>query len=33
VEVVTEVEKRFGRLDILVSNAGIGISVASFVVM
>ena len=26
VEVVTEVEKRFGRLDILVSNAGIGIS-------
>src|SRR6267378_6647781 len=24
VEVVTEVEKRFGRLDILVSNAGIG---------
>ena len=29
VEVVTEVEKRFGRLDILVSNAGIGISVPS----
>jgi NAD(P)-dependent dehydrogenase (short-subunit alcohol dehydrogenase family) len=29
VEVVTEVEKRFGRLGILVSNAGIGISVPS----
>src|SRR5437660_4336987 len=29
VEVVSEVEKRFGRLDILVSNAGIGISVPS----
>ena len=29
VEVVAEVEKRFGRLDILVSNAGIGISVPS----
>src|ERR1019366_3135928 len=28
-EVVAEVEKRFGRLDILVSNAGIGISVPS----
>jgi NAD(P)-dependent dehydrogenase (short-subunit alcohol dehydrogenase family) len=27
VEVVAEVEKRYGRLDILVSNAGIGISV------
>ena len=26
---VTEVERRFGRLDILVSNAGIGISVPS----
>ncbi len=33
VEVVTEVEKRFGRLDILVSNAGIGISVPSIVDM
>lgn len=32
-EVVTEVEKRFGRLDILVSNAGIGISVPSIVDM
>jgi NAD(P)-dependent dehydrogenase (short-subunit alcohol dehydrogenase family) len=29
VEVVAEVEKRFGRLDILISNAGIGISVPS----
>jgi NAD(P)-dependent dehydrogenase (short-subunit alcohol dehydrogenase family) len=29
VEVVAEVEKRFGRLDILVSNAGIGIAVPS----
>ena len=29
VEVVAEVEKRFGRFDILVSNAGIGISVPS----
>jgi NAD(P)-dependent dehydrogenase (short-subunit alcohol dehydrogenase family) len=28
-EVVAEVEKRFGRLDILVSNAGIGIAVPS----
>src|ERR1700710_2442424 len=26
IEVVTDVEKRFGRLDILVSNAGIGIA-------
>jgi NAD(P)-dependent dehydrogenase (short-subunit alcohol dehydrogenase family) len=33
VEVVTEVEKRFGRLDILVSNAGIGLSVPSIVDM
>jgi NAD(P)-dependent dehydrogenase (short-subunit alcohol dehydrogenase family) len=32
-EVVAEVEKRFGRLDILVSNAGIGISVPSIVHM
>jgi NAD(P)-dependent dehydrogenase (short-subunit alcohol dehydrogenase family) len=29
VEVVAEVEKHFGRLDILVSNAGIGIAVPS----
>jgi NAD(P)-dependent dehydrogenase (short-subunit alcohol dehydrogenase family) len=33
IEVVAEVEKRFGRLDILVSNAGIGISVPSIVEM
>ena len=33
VEVVVQVEKRFGRLDILVSNAGIGISVPSIVDM
>ena len=33
VEVVREVEQRFGRLDILVSNAGIGISVPSIVDM
>ena len=33
VEVAAEVEKRFGRLDILVSNAGIGISVPSIVEM
>ena len=32
-EVVTEIERRFGRLDILVSNAGIGISVPSIVDM
>jgi NAD(P)-dependent dehydrogenase (short-subunit alcohol dehydrogenase family) len=32
-EVVTEIEQRFGRLDILVSNAGIGISVPSIVDM
>jgi len=33
VEVVTEVEKRYGRLDILVSNAGIGIAVPSITEM
>src|SRR3981081_4729746 len=33
VEVVAEVEKGFGRLDILVSNAGIGIGVPSIVDM
>ena len=33
IEVVAEVEKRFGRLDILVSNAGIGIGVPSIVEM
>jgi NAD(P)-dependent dehydrogenase (short-subunit alcohol dehydrogenase family) len=33
VEVVAEIERRFGRLDILVSNAGIGISVPSIVDM
>jgi NAD(P)-dependent dehydrogenase (short-subunit alcohol dehydrogenase family) len=33
VEVVAEVEQRYGRLDILVSNAGIGISVPSIVDM
>jgi NAD(P)-dependent dehydrogenase (short-subunit alcohol dehydrogenase family) len=33
VEVVADVEKRFGRLDILVSNAGIGISVPSITEM
>jgi NAD(P)-dependent dehydrogenase (short-subunit alcohol dehydrogenase family) len=33
VEVVSEVEKSFGRLDILVSNAGIGIMVPSIVDM
>jgi NAD(P)-dependent dehydrogenase (short-subunit alcohol dehydrogenase family) len=32
-EVVGEIEKRFGRLDVLVSNAGIGIGVASIVEM
>src|ERR1700736_147937 len=32
-EVVAEVEKRYGRLDVLVSNAGIGISVPSIVDM
>jgi NAD(P)-dependent dehydrogenase (short-subunit alcohol dehydrogenase family) len=29
IEIVAEVEKRYGRLDILVSNAGIGIAVPS----
>jgi NAD(P)-dependent dehydrogenase (short-subunit alcohol dehydrogenase family) len=33
IEVVADVEKRYGRLDILVSNAGIGISVPSIVDM
>jgi len=33
IEVVAEIEKRFGRLDIMVSNAGIGISVPSIVEM
>ena len=33
VEVVAEIEKRYGRLDILVSNAGIGIGVPSIVDM
>jgi len=33
VEVVAETEKRYGRLDILVSNAGIGISVPSITEM
>src|SRR5215475_10106167 len=33
VEVVAEIEKRYGRLDILVSNAGIGIAVPSIVDM
>jgi len=33
VEVVADIEKRFGRLDILVSNAGIGIAVPSIVDM
>ena len=33
IEVVAEVEKRHGRLDILVSNAGIGIGVPSIVDM
>jgi len=33
VEVVDEIEKRFGRLDVLVSNAGIGIGVPSIVDM
>lgn len=32
-EVVAEIEKRFGRLDALVSNAGIGIGAASIVEM
>ena len=33
IEVVADIEKRFGQLDILVSNAGIGISVPSIVDM
>jgi NAD(P)-dependent dehydrogenase (short-subunit alcohol dehydrogenase family) len=33
IEVVAEVEQRYGRLDILVSNAGIGISVPSITEM
>ncbi len=33
VEVVAEIERRYGRLDILVSNAGIGIAVPSIVDM
>ena len=33
IDVVAEIEKRFGRLDILVSNAGIGIAVPSIVDM
>ena len=33
IEVVAEVEKRYGRLDILVSNAGIGIGVPSIIEM
>src|SRR5450756_380895 len=33
IEVVAEVAKRYGRLDILVSNAGIGISVPSITEM
>lgn len=33
IEVAADVERRFGRLDILVSNAGIGISVPSIVQM
>src|SRR5689334_23372620 len=32
-EMVSEIEKRFGRLDILVSNAGIGIAVPSITEM
>jgi NAD(P)-dependent dehydrogenase (short-subunit alcohol dehydrogenase family) len=33
IEVVAEVMKRYGRLDVLVSNAGIGISVPSITLM
>jgi NAD(P)-dependent dehydrogenase (short-subunit alcohol dehydrogenase family) len=33
IEIVAEVEKRYGRLDVLVSNAGIGISVPSITEM
>jgi NAD(P)-dependent dehydrogenase (short-subunit alcohol dehydrogenase family) len=32
-EIVTEIERRFGQLDIMVSNAGIGIAVPSIVDM
>ena len=32
-EIVAEIERRFGRLDVLVSNAGIGIAVPSIVDM
>jgi NAD(P)-dependent dehydrogenase (short-subunit alcohol dehydrogenase family) len=32
-EIVSEIDKRFGRLDVLVSNAGIGIAVPSVVDM
>ncbi len=32
-EVISEIERRFGRLDVLVSNAGIGISAPSIVEM
>src|SRR5271156_7107699 len=33
IEIVAELEKRYGRLDILVSNAGIGIAVPSITEM
>src|SRR6202000_2470126 len=33
IEIVSEIERRFGRLDIMVSNAGIGIAVPSIVDM
>ncbi len=33
IEVVAEIEKRFGRLDVMVSNAGIGIAVPSITEM
>ncbi|WP_454628782.1 SDR family NAD(P)-dependent oxidoreductase [Bradyrhizobium cenepequi] len=33
VEIISEIDNRFGRLDVLVSNAGIGISVPSIVDM
>ena len=32
-EIVADIERRFGRLDVLVSNAGIGIAVPSIVDM
>src|SRR5215475_10714036 len=32
-EIIAEIEQRFGRLDVLVSNAGIGIAVPSIVDM